>query len=138
MTVSRIFQREVDLVDPNESAWAAADRMYRRSVGSLIVLDTLKQPIGIVTDRDLVVKVLAIEKSPRMTRVRDIMTTPVPVVPQTLPVAELLPFFRSCRFSRLPVVDQQGRLVGVVTLDAALEWMDGGFGPRTETDDATT
>jgi CBS domain-containing protein len=124
MTVSQICQRDVDLVDLDESAWAAADRMQRRSVGVLFVLNKLKQPIGMVTDGDLVVKVLAPEKSPRTTRVRDILQTPVQAIPQTLPIHGLLPIFRAGRVSRLPVVDHAGKLVGVVTLDDVLALLD--------------
>jgi len=120
MTVLQICQRDVDLVDLDESAWAAAERMHQRSVGSLIVLNRLNQPIGIVTDRDLVVKILAPEKSPRTTRVRDIMTAPVKTVLDDASVEWALSVMRDGEIRRLPVVDGEGRLVGVVTLDDVL------------------
>jgi CBS domain-containing protein len=115
MTVLQICQRDVDLVDLDESAWAAAERMHQRAVGSLIVLDRLHQPIGIVTDRDLVVKVLAAEKAPRTTRVRDIMT-----VLESASIEWALSAMRDGEIRRLPVVDGEGRLVGVLALDDIL------------------
>ena len=127
MTISQICQRDVDLVDQDESAWAAAERMHQRSVGSLIVLDRYRQPIGIVTDRDLVVKVLAAEKSPRTTRVRDIMAAPVKTVLETSTVEWTLSLMRSGEVRRLPVVDGEGRLVGVVTLDDVLSLLASEF-----------
>jgi CBS domain-containing protein len=120
MTVLQICQRDVDLVDLDESAWAAAERMHQRAVGSLIVLDRLHQPIGIVTDRDLVVKVLAAEKAPRTTRVRDIMTTPVKTVLESASIEWALSAMRDGEIRRLPVVDGEGRLVGVLALDDIL------------------
>ena len=120
MLVSQICQRDVDLVDLDESAWAAAERMRQRAVGSLIVLNRIKQPIGIITDRDLVVKVLAVERSARTTRVRDIMTEPVKTILESASIEGVLSRMRSCSMRRLPVVDREGRLVGVVTLDNIL------------------
>ena len=127
MTVLQICQRDVDLVDLDESAWAAAERMHQRSVGSLIVLNRLNQPIGIVTDRDLVVKILAPEKSPRTTRVRDIMTTPVKTVLDSASVEWALSVMRDSEIRRLPVVDGEGRLVGVMTLDDILTMLANEF-----------
>jgi CBS domain-containing protein len=120
MAVSQICRREVDLVDPDESAWNAAERMLRRAVGSLIVLDQERRPIGIVTDRDLVTKVMAPEKSPRMTRVRDIMTTPVTIVSHTTSIVRAFKVMRGGEVRYLPVVDNIGKLVGILTLDDLL------------------
>ena len=59
MSVGRICTREVDLAQMDESVWQAAERMHQRAVGTLVVIDDDKKPIGIVTDRDLVERVLA-------------------------------------------------------------------------------
>jgi CBS domain-containing protein len=120
MSVGRICQRDVDLVDLDESAWAAAERMHQRSVGSLIVLNEDRQPVGIVTDRDLVINVLAHEREPRTTRVRDIMTAPVKSISEDGAIETALSLMRSGEFRRMPVVDREGRLVGVLTLDDVL------------------
>jgi CBS domain-containing protein len=120
MTIARICRRDVDLVDLDESAWAAAERMLQRSVGSLVVINRFQQPIGIVTDRDLVVKVLAPERLPRTTRVREIMTGPVKTALETDTIESALMLMRGGEIRRLPVVDTVGRLVGVVTLDDIL------------------
>ena len=120
MTVVQICQRDVDLIDLDESAWAAAERMHQRAVGSLIVLNHQHQPLGILTDRDLVVKVLAPEKSLRTTRVRDIMTTPVKTVLESASIEWALAVMRDNEIRRLPVVDGDGKLVGVLALDDIL------------------
>ena len=74
MTVGRICVREVDIVDPGESVQAAAQRMHSRKVGTLIVQDADCKPVGIVTDRDLTVRVLATARDPFQTTVGDVMT----------------------------------------------------------------
>ncbi len=120
MTVSQVCQRQVDLVDLDESAWTAAERMHQRAVGSLVVLNRERQPIGIVTDQDLVVKVIAAEKAPRTTRVRDIMTAPVKSVGEAASLKWALALMRDAEIRRLPVVDAGGRLVGILSLDDVL------------------
>ena len=59
MSVGRICVREVDTAEENESVQVAARRMHARNVGTLLILDDAKQPIGILTDRDLTTRVLA-------------------------------------------------------------------------------
>jgi CBS domain-containing protein len=125
MTVLQVCRRDVDLVDLDESAWAAAERMRQRSVGSLVVLNDQNQPIGIVTNRDLVEKVLAPERSSRTTRVRDIMAAPVKTVPDQASVEWALTIMRDSQIRRLPVIDGEGRLVGLLTLDDILRVVAG-------------
>jgi CBS domain-containing protein len=120
MTVVQICQRDVDLIDLDESAWAAAERMHQRAVGSLIVLNHHHQPLGMITDRDLVVRVMAPEKSPRTTRVRDIMTTPVKTLLESASIEWALAVMHDNEIRRLPVVDGEGKLVGVLALDDIL------------------
>ncbi len=125
MTVSRICRREVDLVDLDESAWGAAERMRQRAVRSLVVLDRERRPIGIVTAHDLVVKVMATERLPRTTRVRDIMTFPVKTIRDSSTVPLALAILRRSSVHPLPVVDGGGKLVGILTRDMVLSHMAG-------------
>jgi len=123
MTVAQVCRREVDLVDPDESAWAAAERMLQRSVGSLLVLDQRRRPIGVVTCHDLVVKVMASEKSPRTTRVRDIMTAPAQTVLHTASVSWAISVMCADDLRCLAVVDGHGRLVGILSMSDALRYL---------------
>jgi signal-transduction protein with cAMP-binding, CBS, and nucleotidyltransferase domain len=54
-----VRNRAVCAAQPDESVWQAAERMHQRVVGTLVVIDADKMPIGIITDRDLVERVLA-------------------------------------------------------------------------------
>ena len=59
MSVGRICIREVDMASPGETVYMLAQRMHQRGVGSLVVVNDASEPIGIVTDRDLVARVLS-------------------------------------------------------------------------------
>ena len=74
MSIQRICIREVDTAVPHESVYLAAERMLQRAVGCLVVVDDANRPIGILTDRDLVQRVMAKGLSPTDTFVQDIMT----------------------------------------------------------------
>lgn len=121
MSVGRICTREVDLADPDESVTQAAQRMHQRAVGTLVVIGADKKPIGIVTDRDLVERVLALELDPQKTTVEDVMTQLPETVSEQSPIEYAITVMRRERCRRLPVVDDQGHLVGLLSLDDVLQ-----------------
>jgi CBS domain-containing protein len=112
----------LEIATPNESVPEAARRMRERRVGALVVVDERDRPIGMLTDRDLAVRVLGEGRDPITTRVADVMTTPAVVVSEEASIEEALAVMnkRAPRCRRLPVVNGAGRLVGIVTLDDAL------------------
>lgn len=120
MSAGRICVREVDVVDSDETVWQAAVRMQSRAVGTLVVLDESKVPIGLVTDRDLVERVMAKQRDPNDTLVSDAMTKPPKVIHEDASIESALSLMRSGRFRRLPVVDDNGKLVGLLSLDDVL------------------
>ena len=120
MTVGRICVREVDVVEPEESAQTAAQRMHSRKVGTLVVRDDRGKPIGIVTDRDPAVRVLAEARDPFQTLIRDIMTPWPHTVSEDTPLEEALAVMRTGQFRRIPVVDEEGTLAGLLSLDDIL------------------
>ena len=90
------------------------------AVGALVVVNDAAQPIGIVTDRDLVSRVLAKGRIPTETSVVEIMTPAPKTVSEQTPIESALAIMRSGRFRRIPVVDHDNKLVGLVTLDDIL------------------
>jgi CBS domain-containing protein len=113
--------REVDLADADESVRAAAARMRDRNVGTLLVLDQDKIPIGIVTDRDLTLRVLAGGLDGYQTCVGDVMTTVPAAISEDTSLDVALGVMRSGPYRRLPVVDTEGRLVGLLSVDDVLD-----------------
>ncbi len=118
--IGSICQRNLDLIRPDDSIATAAERMRQRSVGSLIVVNESKQPIGIITDRDLVIRAVADGKDVEVTPVIDVMTPDLVVATGDTPIISALRLMRDGPFRRLPVVDDKGVLIGLVTLDDIL------------------
>lgn len=118
-TIARICEHNVDTIRCDESVVMAADRMRQRTVGALVVTNELRQPIGILTDRDLVVRVLADRREETAT-ISDVMTPDVVVVSEETSVGAALLRMRKGTFRRLPVVDGHGTLIGIVSLDDIL------------------
>lgn len=120
MSAGRICTREVDVVEPQESAWQAAQRMQQRAVGTLLVLNAAQKPIGILTDRDLMERVLAAGRDPLSTTVDAVMTRNPTTISEDASIESALSLMRSGRFRRLPVVDHEHKAVGLLSLDDVL------------------
>lgn len=128
MTLAEICQRNVDTADASESIQSAAQRMGTRNVGTLIVLNPSGRPAGILTDRDVAVRVAGRGRDPYTTRVGDVMTTELESAPEDLPVEDALRRMRSRGVRRLPVVNRAGECIGVVSLDDVLVHLVREFG----------
>jgi CBS domain-containing protein len=120
--------REVDTAEPGESVQAAAERMHARNVGTLVVLSEQQQPIGVITDRDLTVKVLARGRDAADTTVQQVMSPCPRCVHEEAPIEAALTVMRSGPFRRVPVVDDEGKLVGLLSLDDILDLLAEEFG----------
>jgi CBS domain-containing protein len=121
MSIGRICIREVDVAEPQESVLIAARRMHDRKVGALVVVNKAREPVGIVTDRDLTVRVLAEGLNAEQTPLAEVMTRPARSVPEATPIEEAVRLMRRGAFRRLPVVNDSGKLSGMVTLDDILD-----------------
>lgn len=120
MSVGRICVREVDTANPSESVAVAAERMHQRAVGTLVVVNDTQQVVGIVTDRDLVSRVLARGRDPMQMAVSEAMTVAPKTASENTSIESALTIMRSGRFRRIPVVEPDNRLVGLITLDDVL------------------
>jgi CBS domain-containing protein len=117
MNVQRIFQTSVDTATPDESAFQAAERMHQRTVGALVVVSPDESPIGIVTDRDLAIRVVAAGRDPYTTPIREVMTADLKTAAADASIDAALTMMNRGGFRRLPIVDKKGRLAGMVALD---------------------
>lgn len=128
MSVGRVCVREVDLAEAHESVQVAAERMNSRKVGTLVVFNDDREPLGIITDRDLAVRVVARGWDPRRTCVRDVMTRCPTTVNERTPIEDALAVMRSGPFRRIPVVDNDQKLVGLLSIDDVLDLLSTEFG----------
>ena len=128
MTVGRICRRDVDLVDAAATARVAAQRMAARNVGSLLVVDGRRRVLGVVTDRDLALRVVAPGCDPHLTRVSDVMTPHPDTVSEETSIEDALAVMRARGVRRLPVLGAGGALAGVVSVDDILVLLAQEFG----------
>jgi CBS domain-containing protein len=123
MAVGEICNREVVIAEKTLSVRRAAELMRSHHVGDLVVVeerDGRKHPAGIVTDRDIVVEVVAAGVNPEALRVGDVMGPEVATVRESEGLFEALRYMRDKGVRRMPVVDRDGGLVGILTLDDLL------------------
>lgn len=126
MPIGEICNRDVVTVQRNDTVLQAAKLMRQHHVGDLLAVeerDGRRIPVGIVTDRDLVVEIVAPELDSTVITVGDIMVTKLVTVKESSGVFEAIQCMRKKGIRRLPVVDDNGSLVGIVTLDGLLALM---------------
>ncbi len=121
MSAGSLCVRTVHVARAEESAREAARRMRDQDVGTLVVVDEKRHPLGIVTDRDLALRCLAEEGDPDTTRVGAVMTAPVACVSESTPIEEALRRMAGSSVRRLAVTDEAGQLAGLLALDDVVE-----------------
>ena len=105
-------------VAPKEPLSAVASKMQEQNVGAVIVVEGAK-PTGIITDRDLALAMGARGATPQ-TPVQDVMTSPVRTIPDGAGIFAATQCIRDAGVRRLPIVDKDGRAIGIVSLDDVL------------------
>jgi len=119
-----ICTRIVTVAQPQASLVEAAQLMRQDHVGCLVVVRETaegRQVVGILTDRDIVTAAVAQGLDPATLRVEDLMVAPALTVLESESFIDLLRTMRRLGLRRLPVTSAAGMLVGLVTLDDALE-----------------
>jgi CBS domain-containing protein len=124
MPIGEICNREVVIVQRDTTASEAARLMRQHHVGDVVVVDDrggAKIPAGIVTDRDLVVEIMAPAIDQMAITVGDIMATELATVKENTGIFETIEYMRAKGVRRVPVVDKGGGLIGILALDDLLE-----------------
>ena len=125
MHVEEIMTKDVCSCGPGINAASAAELMWRRNVGSLPVVEDGGRVVGIVTDRDLFLALGTGNRRPGELPVGDIMNRDIAFTTPGSDVRDALRTMAQRQLRRLPVVDQSGALVGIVSLgDIALRAHD--------------
>ena len=125
MDTGQLCSRKPITVRRSDDLIRAAQVMREKHIGYLVVVDSdadqPPQPVGVVTDRDIVIAVVAREADARELRVGDIMTQPPITIGEAEPAEKALREMRRIGVRRLPVVGKAGELIGVISLDDVLE-----------------
>ncbi|MDD1649636.1 MAG: CBS domain-containing protein [Methylococcaceae bacterium] len=128
MSIGLFCTRDTVIVRREDSIFTAAKLMRVHHVGSVVVVEDVDdgvKPIGLLTDRDLVVEILAKELDAQAVTVGDVMSLEVITAKENDGVWVTLKRMRSQGIRRLPVTDDQGKLLGIVSVDDILELLVG-------------
>lgn len=119
----------LDLCDPEPAAVPieatvadAVRMMLRQHVGAVGVIDDERRIAGIFTERDVLMKTSLSGRDPEHTSVREVMTTPVEMATLSTGPGEAMATMVERHYRHLPVVDEQGKLLGILSIRNLLEW----------------
>lgn len=115
-----ISKRHVLSLGPQASVWEAACAMTRANCGSILVMEPPDRLLGIVTERDLMTRVLAKALEPKQTTLAQVMTPQPRCVPPETGVPDALVIMMERGFRHLPVVGPDRKVLGVFSLRDAL------------------
>jgi CBS domain-containing protein len=133
MDVAQLLSRDAVTVRESDEVAAAARVMRERHVGYLVVVEpdfagSTVRPIGVLTDRDIVVGVVAQDVNPRSMLVRDVMTRNPVVLNAADQISTALQEMRRIGVRRMPVVGKVGELLGVLSIDNVLDALSAELG----------
>ena len=124
MPVGEICVREVVVASRDTTVQDAAHLMRQHHVGNLLIVDRPNGdgvPVGIVTDRDITISVVAPKLDPAVFTLGDLVTEKLAVAPEDQGVFETIQQMRLKGIRRMPVVDKDGKLVGIVSVDDMIQ-----------------
>ena len=122
MSVLDLCDSEVAAVPVDASAAEAIRLMLSQRVGAVGVVDSDHKVAGIFTERDVLRKLALSGCDPEQTPVRELMTTPVELATLSTGAGEALATMIDRHFRHLPVVDGQGKLLGMLSIRNVLQW----------------
>lgn len=116
MTCAEVMTPTPSSCNPQHTASDAAELMQREDVGLIpVISDSGSRLLGVLTDRDIVLKVVAAGKDPRSTAVSEVMTSdPITCLPQES-IEMVMELMATRQLRRIPIVDSDGSLVGIVS-----------------------
>lgn len=126
MSIGDLYRRDVVTCTRDTPVEEAAALMRNRHVGDLIVVDADDQgerPVGIVTDRDLVLEVLAPQVDTQAITAGDVMSWELVQASVNDGIEEVIAAMCANGVRRLPITDETGMLVGIVTVDDLIGWL---------------
>ena len=122
MPIAEICQKKIAVLDRRETVAQAAKVMRERHVGDVIVTDSVNDsPIGILTDRDIVVGLIAMGIPPDSVSVGDVMTPSLVTIREDQGVYEAIQVMERYGVKRLPVMDKSDQLIGIVSSNDLME-----------------
>jgi CBS domain-containing protein len=132
MNVLQLCDPEAAAVPVEASVGDAIRKMLDYHVGAVGVVDSEGRVAGIFTERDVLRKLSLSRLDPEVTPVREVMTTPVEMATQVTGPTEAMATMMERHFRHLPVVDNNGKLLGILSIRNLLEWRIDGLTQELE------
>lgn len=107
--------KKMETVSPDDSVLSAIELMVEHDQGSVIVLDEDEKVIGIFTERDVLRHYMTNQSKFLHLKVSEVMSSPVQTVPKDMKVSQALTIMNKKNVRRLPVVDEDGKMIGFVS-----------------------
>ena len=117
--VKEIMRSDVKTIRPDANVREGVEKMNRFGIGSIIVVQE-RRPVGIITERDILQKVVERCLDPNLCKAKDIMTTPTVTAKEDLTVDEAANLMATHKFRRIPIV-RHNELVGIITATDLIE-----------------
>lgn len=114
VNISECMNRGVCTLDIEDSVFSAAKMLKNREIGSIIITEG-GDAVGIITERDIVCKIVAAGKDPKKIRLKNAMSAPLKAIDTSSTVEDAALAMKENNIKRLPVLDKSGKLVGIVS-----------------------
>ena len=121
MTILEMCDEEAASVSVEATAEQAIRTMLDRHVGAVAVIDENRRVAGIFTERDVLLRLSLTAQDPRKLSVREVMTAPVEMATRATTAAEALATMVDRHYRHLPIVDEDGRLLGMLSVRNVLQ-----------------
>jgi signal-transduction protein with cAMP-binding, CBS, and nucleotidyltransferase domain len=119
LNVSHVMKTSVVSIDSDASVKDAARKMVEHGIGSLVIVEHDAGPVGIITETDLLSRVLALGKNPEIVKVKEIMSKPLVRGDPSMDFVEAAKLMIKNKIKKLPITIDD-RLVGILTMTDAL------------------
>ncbi len=113
LTAKDVMTSPVISIESDKTVFETAKLMKQKKIGTVVVTSKNK-PLGIITEKDIVMKLVAEGNDPKKVKIKDIMTTPIMVADVNSDMNEIAKKMAEKRVRRVPIVDK-GRIVGIIT-----------------------
>jgi len=114
LVVREAMSSPVVTVEENSEVTKVAKIMRDQKIGAVVIINNEDQPVGIVTERDIVIRVVALGKSPENTPVKEVMSSPLRVVKADTPIIDAMKLMDRMNIRRLGIT-YKGNLVGIIS-----------------------
>jgi CBS domain-containing protein len=131
MKLGEQFKKDVVTAEPDASIRKVTFLMRDRGVGAVVVVNGKGKPVGIVTDRDVALALAVDEKDPDVP-VNEIMPGEIVTIGENEGIFNATQYIFGYQVRRLPIVDSDGKVVGIVTMDDLLSLLARELGNLTE------